>query len=329
MNASFLVKPLSVAFLCGLSIFLACTEASAQLTAADWTSSSFGNEGECNECDPCGTCDEDLLCDDGCNCCRRMTLFNWGRGPNLDDGSKLDEPLVTDRPDFTEASTTVGRGVNQFELGYTYTHDEEGTSSTRSHSYPEILWRRGILAEWLEFRLAWNYSEERANDAGAVGNQSDSDDIYLGFKIALTPQDCWLPEMALLPQMTIPVGGPFSAEQVLPGLNWLYSWEINDRLSLAGSTQGNQALDEVTGDSYLEIAQSIATGVSLTDEFGAYAEWYAFFPSSADTARNEHYLNGGFTYLWSDDVQLDIRVGAGLNDAADDYFVGTGVSIRN
>jgi len=158
---------------------------------------------------------------------------------------------------------------------------------------------------------------------------SDSEDLYLGFKIALTPQECWLPEMALLPQMTVPLGGPFSAGEVLPGLNWLYSWELNDNWSLAGSTQANRAIDSVTANAYTELAQSIATGVSLTECVGAYAEWYAFFPTGADTETNEHYLNGGFTYLMNNDVQFDVRVGYGLNSAADDYFVGTGVSIRN
>ena len=63
-------------------------------------------------------------------------------------------------------------------------------------------------------------------------------------------------------------------------------------------------------------------------KFGAYTEWFALFPHSADTARPEHYFNGGFTYLLSDDIQWDIRAGKGLNGAADDYFVGTGVSLR-
>jgi len=42
----------------------------------------------------------------------------------------------------------------------------------------------------------------------------------------------------------------------------------------------------------------------------------------------EHYGNGGFTVLLNDDIQWDIRAGVGLNDAADDYFLGTGLSIR-
>jgi len=42
----------------------------------------------------------------------------------------------------------------------------------------------------------------------------------------------------------------------------------------------------------------------------------------------QHYFDGGLTYLISSDVQWDLRAGLGLNDAADDFFVGTGLSIR-
>lgn len=56
--------------------------------------------------------------------------------------------------------------------------------------------------------------------------------------------------------------------------------------------------------------------------------WFALFPDASDTADTEHYFNGGFTYLVSDDIQWDIRAGKGLNSSADDYFIGTGVSLR-
>ena len=59
-----------------------------------------------------------------------------------------------------------------------------------------------------------------------------------------------------------------------------------------------------------------------------YTEWFALMPNGAATAQVEHYGDGGFTFLLSDDIQWDIRAGVGLNEAADDYFVGTGVSIR-
>jgi hypothetical protein len=60
----------------------------------------------------------------------------------------------------------------------------------------------------------------------------------------------------------------------------------------------------------------------------SYTEWYVLAPASADTNRPEHYFNGGFTVLLSNDVQWDIRAGVGLTGAADDYFVGSGLSVR-
>lgn len=48
----------------------------------------------------------------------------------------------------------------------------------------------------------------------------------------------------------------------------------------------------------------------------------------ADTVETQHYTDGGFTYKLTDDIQWDIRAGLGRNDAAADYFVGTGLSVR-
>jgi hypothetical protein len=65
------------------------------------------------------------------------TLLQWGSGPRVDGGPDLREPLVTDRPDFTEASVTVGMGVVQYETGYTFTYDDDGDTITKENSYPE------------------------------------------------------------------------------------------------------------------------------------------------------------------------------------------------
>ncbi len=258
-------------------------------------------------------------------CEPRKTLFQWSYGTSFSGGPDLDEPLVTDRPDFTEASSTVGRGVIQLETGYTYTIDDDGIAQTESHSTPEPLLRYGIGADWLEFRLGWNYLDEQIGGAGNSGGE----DLYLGFKIGLTPQEGILPEMALVPQITVPTGtDAFSAEEVLPGLNWLYGWDLNDRISTAGSTQFNRALDDGSDDAYTEWAQSWTIGYSLTEKVGAYTEWFALFPHSSETILPEYYFNGGFTRLFGNDVQWDIRAGVGLNEAADDYFVGTGLSMR-
>jgi len=258
----------------------------------------------------------------------RGTLLQWSYGTSFSGGPDLDEPLVTDRPDFTESSVTVGRGVAQIEFGYTYTYNNDAGESIRSQSFGEPLLRYGIFAEWLEFRIGLSPVEGRTTAAGISNSTGGTEDLYTGFKIALTPQEGILPEMALIPQMNLPTGSDaFTSDSVEPGVNWIYSWEINDLISTAGSTQGNRRIDE-TGEAYLEMIQSWAVAFGLTDDVGAYTEWFGVVPSGADIARTEHYFNGGFTYLISNNMQFDIRAGTGLNDAADDYFIGTGLSIR-
>ncbi len=276
---------------------------------------------------------------DGCNAClidrlscgcSAGTLFQWSYGTSFSGGPDLNEPLVTDRPDFTEASSTVGRGVAQLEFGYTYVYDNEGGTRVRTHSLPEALLRYGILKDWLELRVALNYAEEATTTGALTSTLTGADDLYLGFKIGLTPQEDLLPEMALIPQMFVPTGSaPFNNGQVLPGVNWIYGWEINDRIGTAGSSQINRRVDSVAGSEYYEFAQSWTVAYSLTDRLGGYTEWFGLFPTAAVTELPEHYFNGGFTYLVSDNIQLDVRAGVGLNNAADDYFVGLGASVRH
>lgn len=240
----------------------------------------------------------------------------------------MDEPLVSDRPDFTEASTTVGRGVVQLEAGYTYTFDRDGDDFDKEHSFPETLLRVGMLAEWFEFRIAYNHGSIGSRELGVFDNGAGGQDLYLGAKIGLTLQQGILPEMAIIPQMTVPTGHDrFTADRVLPGLNWLYGWDISDFLSCGGSTQVNKSVDD-DGDSFTLVAQSFTFGYSLTERIGAYTEYFGLYPSGASSTLPENYFDGGFTYLVTNNLQLDVRGGVGLNRAAADYFVGSGFVVR-
>ncbi len=66
----------------------------------------------------------------------------------------MKEPLITDRPDFTESTEAVPAGHLQLEAGYTFTFDREGTDRTRHHTAPELLFRIGLV---LQRRLVMVY----------------------------------------------------------------------------------------------------------------------------------------------------------------------------
>jgi len=259
---------------------------------------------------------------------------NKGDAKSMDaNGDEVDEPkpLESYRPDFTEASSTVGRGRIQLEGGYTYFRDRAEGNTKHSHSYPEMLLRIGLFADWFELRVGQNFGAELINEGSLRHNEHMADDLYLGTKLALTEQKKALPELALILQMTVPSGGEnSSANRVLPGVNLLYGWDvIEDCLSFAGSTQANRSVDDER-HSYVEAAQSLTVGYTLTKKLGAYTEWFALIPTGAVAPDfgPQHYFDGGFTYKVTDNLQLDIRAGVGLNRHADDFFVGSGFAVR-
>lgn len=254
---------------------------------------------------------------------RSATLMSWaGQEPIPID---LNAEMATDRPDVTEASSTVGSGVLQIEAGYTYLQDRNGGTVNRSHSFPETLFRYGTPVDWLELRFATNVSHQKA----ATNSFTGLEDLYFGAKLGLTLQDGVKPEMALVPQMTVPSGATaLTSGKVLPGVNWLYGWDVTDVVTTAGSTQFNFAVDDNSGNTYTEWTQTWTVGYSLHDQIGAYTEWFAFVPHSSESAQTEHYANCGMTFKMTEDVQWDIRTGMGLNDAAADWFTGVGMAIR-
>ncbi|MFO0944418.1 MAG: transporter [Planctomycetota bacterium] len=257
------------------------------------------------------------------------TLFRWFNQQDDESAEGLEDEIVTDRPDFTEASSTVGRGRWQIESGYTYIRDTAAGVNTRIHSLPEALLRVGVR-EWLELRMAQNYVDHEQLSALAPLTGKGPEDLYIGAKLGLTEQSGVLPEMALVPQATLPtVDDDDCGGQVMPGLNWLYGWDVNECISFGGSTQGNRSLDDAC-HSYLELAQSLTVNYAITEKLGAYTETFWFMPTgSVDPGvKPQYYADGGFTYKVTRNLQFDIRAGVGWNNAADDYFTGAGVSYR-
>jgi hypothetical protein len=100
------------------------------------------------------------------------TLFKWTYGDGGEGGPDLNEPIVTDRPDFTEASSTVGAGVVQLEMGYTFFKNNDDGADQKTHSFPETLLRVGMFADWFEFRADWNYAVEKT-EIGGISNRVD------------------------------------------------------------------------------------------------------------------------------------------------------------
>jgi len=250
-------------------------------------------------------------------------LFLWPDQSDADAEINLNGPIVTDRPDFTEASSPVGEGVLQAELGYTFYHDSAAPPNQSSHVFPELLLRRGVLADWLELRFGETLitlDEERGQSTGFA-------DMYLGAKLGIVPQFGIIPELSVVPQFTIPTGAADQrADRVLYGVNILYSWSVLKESYIGASTQFNQREDDGPGELYTSFAQAIVAGTRWTSRWGSYADWFALFADKVAGGADAHYVNGGLTYLFSKDLQLDVRLGSRIQDRfGEEIFAGFGL----
>jgi hypothetical protein len=255
-------------------------------------------------------------------------LLGWPAAP-------LEDPLVTDRPDFTESTLTVPYGHFQLEGGYTFTYDREHHDRRREHTAPELLLRVGIVEDF-ELRFGWegyavtSSNFRTRNDKDRIVSREEWDqgarDVDIGFKLGLVKEEGLRPALAVIGSLSTPSGSPNqTVGDVEPSAALLWSHSLGERLSLAGQF----IIAAPIGDEgrFVQTAASISLGVALTERWGAYFEYFGFYPNTERTD-SAHSLNGGVTYLITDNFQVDMRAGFGLNEEADDFFSGVGFAWR-
>ena len=234
----------------------------------------------------------------------------------------FDEELESDRPDFTEGTQTIQSGRYQFELGYTFTKDDEDAVRVEEHVDPEILARIGLIED-LELRLAWSgYTSLEVNGSRDEGVT----DLSVGFKHRMYRAEGFRPDLSFIAELNVPVGSSFTTSDELEfagKLLWAYPLEP---ISVAGNINFGTPIGE--DGRYLEISNSLALGVSLSERIGTYLEYFGFYPVEDVVETTLHFLNGGFTYSLNENVQFDIRAGFGLNDPAAGFFTGAGLVFR-
>lgn len=247
----------------------------------------------------------------------------------------LDAPISTDRPDFTESTATIPRGHFQLEGGYSFTRDEQNGHRTRDQTLPELLLRAGLTDD-LELRIGGvglSLTEDvyrapnRAGRSRVFREHNDGGtDMSVGAKVRILTHRGLIPDFSLIAGVGLPTGDSGkSSGDVDPEVKLLWGYELTDRVALSGNFNFAMPSDEI--GRFVQTAASVSLGYSLTDWLGAFVEYYGFFP---DERRGDgaHYVNGGFAFQLTENVQFDVRLGAGLNDAADDFFTGVGFAFR-
>ena len=235
-------------------------------------------------------------------------------------GTKV-EPLVPDRPDFTDGVLIVGRGRPQVEAGLTFAR----AGSARETSLGEAL-LRVALSERAELHVGVP-SYLRARDG--FESASGFDNSFLGTKIQISPGDDGKIGIALLAGTTLPTGSRRVAERggLQPEIKLALAKEFSERVEL-GVNLG-YARERDGRQRFSDFFASASLSASLSERLGGFFEIFARSKVNAagDDAR---YLATGLSYRVNPDLMLDVRVGRGVgNDfGGPDYFAGAGASLR-
>ena len=249
----------------------------------------------------------------------------------------FEERIETDRHDFTQSSRTVGRGVVQTELGYSYFYKDTEEELENAHTTPEMMVRVG-LTDRLEFRTRWNYAWQFRNSEEEHHDSNGAEDLRFSIKYELCEGKGWIPEGALRLGWTAPSGGSaFTTGRVEPSIDYIFTYELAERVYLSGSAgvSSNGAGDfslageggEATGD-FQAWSQSLALGLPVTERSELYVEWYGIFSNGADDEFSLSFFNIGVDYYLTKNIVADFRVGKGLTTDSDDFFGGIGGGFR-
>ena len=189
---------------------------------------------------------------------RRPAVAALGIGIGLWAGpAAAKDPLITDRPDFTESAFVVGRGTVQLEGGATYGDFGDETATT----LPELLVRWGITRT-VELRvLTPTYLWIDAPGGSDSGFLSSA----LGAKIALSDgqgEGFWgRTGAALIVATTVPTGSSSVASSAWqPTATLSAAWDLSENVSL-GANLG-WARPEEEGRRFNTFYGSLAAGVS-------------------------------------------------------------------
>jgi hypothetical protein len=236
------------------------------------------------------------------------------------------DPISTDRPGQSSFPDVVEPGTVQLEGGFSFERETDGEDpNTNTISVPGGLLRVGALS-FLEVRVSADgfVFEERAGD----NDRSSGSDLTIGSRALLFDQKGVRPATALDFDLSLPTGSDaVTSDGVDPGGALLLGWDLNERLVLyANIGLASTSLGKDDSRRAFQAEPSVSLSASISERASVFIEYYAAFIDRG--VDDEHSIDGGFSWLIGDDLQLDLFAGAGLNDAAPDFFISAGAAWR-
>lgn len=227
------------------------------------------------------------------------------------------EEIDTDRPDQTETPSIVPEHRFQMENGFVHQQSQKHESDLL---LPTALWKFGINKN-LELRLETDIIYNKFQD----NTQSGLNPVIVGLKVKLWDEKGILPQASLITQMQLPklASTELKVDYLAPEIRLLFQNTLTENADL-GYNLGINWDGESTDPIY---AYTFSPNISITRKLKAYVEAYGFMPAHHHA---EHWADGGFMFLITKDLQIDISAGYEITSANHyhQYYESLGVSFR-
>lgn len=237
-----------------------------------------------------------------------LSITNYVTAQNLPS-------IQTDRPDQTECPFITPKDYLQFENGFTY---EKIDANSKSIVAPTILTKFGIN-DHFELRLITEFTMEESYSDKISGINP----VLIGFKARLFEEKGIIPTTSFIGHLGLPklASLDLKATYYTPEFRFTMQHTISDRQTLSynlGAEWSGVTLEPT-------FIYTLTTGYSFTEKIGGYIEFFGFIPQ---IEKPDHRFDGGLTYLFNPNHQLDISSGIGLSKKSPEYYFSLGYSFR-
>ncbi len=233
-------------------------------------------------------------------------------------------PMVTDRPDQTESSSTVPLKSVQIETGISMEMDQFESAfvdiESRVFSLASTLIRYGIH-ERVELRLGGEFISQKTEAGQSEVTTSGFAGASIGTKLYLFEEKGARPEAAVIVDAAVPIGkDELTPDRFEPGFLFSLSHSISETVGFGYNLGGLWP----EGVNFIG-RYSAVVGISANEKTGIFLEVYGEFPQND---RRQFLYDAGMTYQLQPNVQFDVSAGAAVTELAPDYFINAGISLR-
>jgi hypothetical protein len=214
----------------------------------------------------------------------------------------------------------------QIEMSFfDYSRDSHPGTVSEQCIEVQVNFKTGICSD-MDLKLIVNsHAIAGESERGDSTRTSGFGDITLRLKKNLWGNDQGRSALAIMPYVTIPTHTHVSEQAWSGGLIMPFAMRFSDRVSLGLMTEMDVVHDAASDGYGLEWLHSATLGFSLTEKWGVFMEVVGI--AGQDTSF-QALFDAGLTYAVTPELVLDAGLRLGLNRAAPDIGLFTGMSVR-